>query len=43
MFRYTFTMDDAMDDSNTVVVPIVEDIVDRGCNQALITGTASYD
>lgn len=38
-------MDDAMDDSSTLVVPIVEDIVDRGCNEALITGilTASYD
>lgn len=27
-----------MDESITVVVPIIEDIIDIGCNQAEITG-----
>lgn len=28
-----------MDESTVVVVPIVKDIIDLGCNQAEITGT----
>lgn len=28
-----------MDESTAVVVPIVKDIIDFGCNQAEITGT----